>query len=249
MLGVQRRSLVRVMRVAGCAALLSACSSRPPAPGEADAGPGAPPTSEAGKTAAASGGTTAAASGAGATMAAGVTATGGSSGSTANTMMGSVPMAGGAAPNTETAGTSSTTPQAGMTGAAAGSGAAGGSSEAETCSTVIPPSMDCKAKLAPGDERTCMLGSRKYIVHAGKTMNPCKPVALVLDAHGATETAGNSSAARSSVRAACAGRASARVGLPNPIRQEAASSPSSRRATTTCGPRATRTSCCSSSRR
>ena len=53
----------------------------------------------------------------------------------------------------------------------------------------IPPSMDCAAKLAPGDERTCMLGSRKYIVHAGKTMNPCKKVPLVIDAHGATETA------------------------------------------------------------
>ena len=43
--------------------------------------------------------------------------------------------------------------------------------------------------LAPGDERTCMLGTRKYIVHAGKSMNACKPVALVIDAHGATETA------------------------------------------------------------
>jgi polyhydroxybutyrate depolymerase len=49
--------------------------------------------------------------------------------------------------------------------------------------------MDCAAKLAPGDERTCMLGRRKYIVHAGKTMDLCKPVALVIDAHGATETA------------------------------------------------------------
>jgi poly(3-hydroxybutyrate) depolymerase len=57
------------------------------------------------------------------------------------------------------------------------------------CDKVIPPSTDCSAKLAPGDERTCMLGNRKYIVHAGKTMNPCQPVGLVIDAHGATETA------------------------------------------------------------
>lgn len=71
--------------------------------------------------------------------------------------------------------------------ATAGMGAAGGPAE-ETCNMTIPPSMDCSAKLAPGDERTCMLGNRRYIVHAGKTMNPCKPVGLVLDAHGATET-------------------------------------------------------------
>ena len=59
----------------------------------------------------------------------------------------------------------------------------------ETCDIVIPPSTNCMDKLAPGDERTCMLGSRTYIVHAGTTMNPCKPVALVLDAHGFSETA------------------------------------------------------------
>jgi poly(3-hydroxybutyrate) depolymerase len=59
---------------------------------------------------------------------------------------------------------------------------------AETCNVTIPPSMKCGDKLAPGDERTCTIGDRKYIVHAGKTMNPCKPVALVIDAHGATET-------------------------------------------------------------
>jgi poly(3-hydroxybutyrate) depolymerase len=72
-------------------------------------------------------------------------------------------------------------------GSVAIAGAGGGPAE-ETCNVTIPPSMDCAAKLAPGDERTCTLGSRKYIVHAGKTMNPCKPVPLVIDAHGATET-------------------------------------------------------------
>jgi poly(3-hydroxybutyrate) depolymerase len=75
-----------------------------------------------------------------------------------------------------------------VAGMAAVAGMGGGPAE-ETCNVTIPPSMDCAAKLAPGDERTCMLGSRKYIVHAGKTMNPCKPVPLVIDAHGATETA------------------------------------------------------------
>jgi poly(3-hydroxybutyrate) depolymerase len=85
------------------------------------------------------------------------------------------------------------TGQAGTGGAlapAAGSGGAGGAPDtAPPCATVIPPSMDCTAKLAPGDERMCTLGTRQYIVHAGKTLNACEPVALVIDAHGATETA------------------------------------------------------------
>jgi poly(3-hydroxybutyrate) depolymerase len=72
--------------------------------------------------------------------------------------------------------------------AVAGMGGAAGMPAVETCDVKIPSSMDCAAKLAPGDERECTLGSRKYIVHAGKTMNPCKKVPLVLDAHGATET-------------------------------------------------------------
>lgn len=73
-----------------------------------------------------------------------------------------------------------------------GTDADAGTPDAEVpddCDIVIPPSDDCGAMLAPGDERECMLGSRRYIVHAGKTMNPCEPVALVIDAHGATETA------------------------------------------------------------
>jgi poly(3-hydroxybutyrate) depolymerase len=78
-------------------------------------------------------------------------------------------------------------------GSAAGSGTAGtagsaGGGDEPGCTNMIPASMDCAAKLAPGDERTCMLGARKYIVHAGKSMSTCKPVALVIDAHGATET-------------------------------------------------------------
>ena len=86
---------------------------------------------------------------------------------------------GGNAPDVTTGGMGGGEPQAGS---AAGAPAA-------TCDKTIPSSMDCAAKLAPGDERTCMLGRRKYIVHAGKTMNVCKPVPLVIDAHGATETA------------------------------------------------------------
>jgi poly(3-hydroxybutyrate) depolymerase len=73
--------------------------------------------------------------------------------------------------------------------AEAGSGAAGTPATEEACTITVPSSMDCGAKIAPGDHRTCMLGNREYILHAGKTMNLCKPVALVIDAHGASETA------------------------------------------------------------
>jgi poly(3-hydroxybutyrate) depolymerase len=65
---------------------------------------------------------------------------------------------------------------------------ADGGGDEEACDMQVTPSMDCTAMLAPGDERTCMLGSREYIVYAGKTLNLCKPTALVIDAHGATET-------------------------------------------------------------
>ncbi|HET8936684.1 MAG TPA: hypothetical protein VFN67_24745 [Polyangiales bacterium] len=73
--------------------------------------------------------------------------------------------------------------------AAAGSGAAGTPATEEACAVTVPSSTDCSAKLAPGDHRMCKVGNREYIVHAGKTMNLCKPVGLVIDAHGASETA------------------------------------------------------------
>jgi poly(3-hydroxybutyrate) depolymerase len=76
--------------------------------------------------------------------------------------------------------------EAGM--GAAGMGAAGAPAE-ETCDKVVAPSKDCSAPLAPGDRRSCMLGTRQYEVYAGKTLNVCKPTALVIDGHGATETA------------------------------------------------------------
>ena len=49
------------------------------------------------------------------------------------------------------------------------------------CGADVRPSRRCGDKLAPGDERTCTLGGRSYIVHAGRTMDPCAPVALVID--------------------------------------------------------------------
>lgn len=73
--------------------------------------------------------------------------------------------------------------------AEAGAGAAGMPAQEPACDVVIPSSTTCGDKLAPGDHRTCMIGNREYIIHVGKTWNPCEPVGLVIDAHGASERA------------------------------------------------------------
>jgi poly(3-hydroxybutyrate) depolymerase len=57
------------------------------------------------------------------------------------------------------------------------------------CTKQITPSMDCSAPLAPGDDKSCMVGTRQYYLYAPKNFNVCKPAALVIDAHGATQTA------------------------------------------------------------
>ena len=55
------------------------------------------------------------------------------------------------------------------------------------------PSTDCKAPLAPGDRRTCTISiggaSRTYLLYAPMSYDPCRPAALVVDAHGAQESA------------------------------------------------------------
>ena len=52
--------------------------------------------------------------------------------------------------------------------------------EPPSCDT-LPPSTDCGAPLAPGDERVCRLGNRSYTIRAGKTYDPCAPAAVVVD--------------------------------------------------------------------
>jgi poly(3-hydroxybutyrate) depolymerase len=116
--------------------------------------------------------------------AAGSSNTAGAAGSSAPGSSNAINGTGGTTGSSAGSGTGGTPSQAGM----GGSVGAAGEGATATCDKQIPSSMDCAAKLAPGDERTCMLGARKYIVHAGKTMNPCEKVALVIDAHGATET-------------------------------------------------------------
>jgi poly(3-hydroxybutyrate) depolymerase len=63
----------------------------------------------------------------------------------------------------------------------------------ETCDKIPPSSMNCAEPLAPGDARKCSLqlglDQRSYYLYAPKTYNPCKPTALIIDCHGAMETA------------------------------------------------------------
>jgi poly(3-hydroxybutyrate) depolymerase len=66
------------------------------------------------------------------------------------------------------------------------------SADAATC--VAPsPSTDCDAPLAPGDQRSCTISiggaMRTYLLYAPATYDPCRPAALVVDAHGSQESA------------------------------------------------------------
>jgi poly(3-hydroxybutyrate) depolymerase len=62
-----------------------------------------------------------------------------------------------------------------------------------TCDKIPPSSKDCMQGLAPGDDRKCSmnvgLSARSFYLYAPKTYNPCKPTALIIDCHGAMETA------------------------------------------------------------
>jgi poly(3-hydroxybutyrate) depolymerase len=79
--------------------------------------------------------------------------------------------------------------------AAAGKGGAAGAAGAaeEKCTKIPPSSSDCDAPLAPGDDRKCSItigtAQRSYYMYAPPTYNPCKPTALIVDCHGASETA------------------------------------------------------------
>lgn len=64
----------------------------------------------------------------------------------------------------------------------------------DTPACVIPAaSTDCDAPLAPGDQRSCTMSiggvTRTYLLYAPATYDPCRPAALVVDAHGAQESA------------------------------------------------------------
>ena len=129
-------------------------------------------------------------------MSGGGVVTGGSSGSTAagSTAAGS----GGAG----TAGTASEAGSGGMGGMAeagtgesgsAGSAGSAGTMAEEPCAENMAPMGDvCTGPLRPGDDRLCefsyMGRMRRFYVYAPKSYNACKPAALVMDCHGASES-------------------------------------------------------------
>ncbi|HVW26877.1 MAG TPA: PHB depolymerase family esterase [Polyangiaceae bacterium] len=95
-------------------------------------------------------------------------------------------LAGGGA--TGASGATSSGGVAGASGAGTAGGGQGGSGGA-ACTKTVMSSMDCSAPLAPGDQRSCMAGGRQYYIYVPKNYDPCEPAALVVDAHGATQTA------------------------------------------------------------
>jgi poly(3-hydroxybutyrate) depolymerase len=159
-LDVVRRT-VSMSRIAALA-FIAACGSTA-SPAAFDAGPGLASSSGSGTS-----------SGGGGDDGAGQGSSGGSSGSSSS-----------GTPTAGTSGDDSGSPHGGS-----GSGEGGLAAEAgAACTKVITPSMDCAAPLAPGDSKTCMLGSRQYLLYAPKNLDVCEPTALVIDAHGATQTA------------------------------------------------------------
>jgi poly(3-hydroxybutyrate) depolymerase len=116
-----------------------------------------------------------------------VTPKGGSGGASGATTTATAGASGAAAGTSGNAGA-----QAGASGATSNAGSGGAAGE-EKCDKIPPSSKDCAQPLAPGDDRKCTVtvagSQREYFLYAGKTYNPCKPTALVIDCHGAMEQA------------------------------------------------------------
>jgi poly(3-hydroxybutyrate) depolymerase len=96
---------------------------------------------------------------------------------------------GGSTPS-QTAGTGMPTPQA-------GTGETKPETPPQTCAANMeknPADADpCKAPLRPGEDRKCMFSymgqMRKFYIYAPPSYNACEPAALVIDSHGASESA------------------------------------------------------------
>jgi poly(3-hydroxybutyrate) depolymerase len=126
----------------------------------------------------------------------GVLASGGRGGVVATA--GSGPLAGSSGNDSDDAGVEEPRGGAGAlatagAGGASGVGGMGGAGAPPTCDKIPPASTDCMQPLSPGDARKCAmtvaLNQRSYYLYAPKTYNPCKPTALIIDCHGAMETA------------------------------------------------------------
>lgn len=57
------------------------------------------------------------------------------------------------------------------------------------CDNTSPPAGSCNSPMKPGDDLKCSEGNRTYYLYAPQNYDPGKPTALVVDAHGAMETA------------------------------------------------------------
>lgn len=185
-------NLKPLLFIGATACFAAACNAEPAS--NADRTPGA---SGASGSVSATGGTTPSGGTGGASTAAGASGTGGAGAGGA----GSEPGAGGAGgqPSQGAGGNPATGGVGGGGGAGGAQADAGGSSggtggaAAEACDQIPPSSEDCAQPLAPGDDRKCTLtvggNQRSYYLYAPPTYDPCTPTALVLDCHGAMETA------------------------------------------------------------
>lgn len=96
--------------------------------------------------------------------------------------------AGGGATAASSSGATSSSGGASSSSSTSSGGGAGGAA----CKAPAKDTGDCNAPLAPGADRKCtlMIGGqpREVLLYAPKSWDPCKPVALVVDAHGTSET-------------------------------------------------------------
>src|SRR5262249_15280595 len=68
-------------------------------------------------------------------------------------------------------------------------GSGSGADATAACTKGGGPSKDRAAPLAPRGSQTCMPRARQGLLSAPKNLNVCEPTALVIDAHGATQSA------------------------------------------------------------
>lgn len=126
----------------------------------------------------------------------------GGAGSTVTGAGGIVTGAGGAAGTTK--GTGGRAAAKGGAGGVSGKTGVGGASGKQTggsggegpCTkdvTAKPGQDECTAPLKPEDDRLCKITvdgtERQFYIYAPKSYNPCKPASLIMDCHGASETA------------------------------------------------------------
>jgi hypothetical protein len=95
-------------------------------------------------------------------------------------------------------------PPAGTGAAAGGMGGSAGEPPAQACPANMQANAadadPCTAPLRPGEDRLCEFSyegqTRKFYMYAPPSYNACQPAAMVMDCHGASESAGSFSLLR-----------------------------------------------------